>query len=303
MGEFDSGRCLIFPNQGQFHVLKYLHGLARAIERQSGRLFSQTRAVDWSGEGAPQVSLENGRTITAGSLVLATNYPLMSKMFAELPAYRTYAIGIEIEAGSVERALFWDTADPYHYVRTQKDDNRDVLIVGGEDHRTGQENDGEDRFKSLYTWAQQHFGVSGNAKFKWSGQFMETHDGLGFLGRYSDGEPDVYLITGDSGMGMTHGTIGAMIVADLITGKENPWAEVYDPGRIATQSVKEAVPEIVSSTVPYVDWVTGGDVSSVSEIKNGEGAIIRDGIKKWRSIATRTASCTNARPSAPTWAV
>ena len=81
-------------------------------------------------------------------------------------------------------------------------------------------------------------------------------------------------------MGMTHGTIGGMLVSDLILGRENPWAEVYDPSRLATQSIVEAVPEIIKSTVPYVDWATGGDVSSVDEIKNGEGAIIRDGTSK-----------------------
>ena len=96
---------------------------------------------------------------------------------------------------------------------------------------------------------------------------METHDGLAFIGRYSDDEPNVYLITGDSGMGMTHGTIGGMLVSDLILGKENPWQEVFEPSRLATQSITEAVPEIVSSTVPYVDWITGGDVSSVDEGK------------------------------------
>ena len=90
----------------------------------------------------------------------------------------------------------------------------------------------------------------------------------------------VRLITGDSGMGMTHGTIGGMLVSDLILGRENPWKDVYEPTRIATQSITEAVPEIVSSTLPYVDWVTGGDVSSEDEIKNGQGAIIRDGAKK-----------------------
>src|SRR5207247_5537954 len=100
------------------------------------------------------------------------------------------------------------------------------------------------------------------------------------LGRYSDDEPNVFLITGDSGMGMTHGTIGAMIVSDLITGRESPWAEVYDPSRIATQSIKEAASEVVASTVPYKDWVTPGDVSSVRDMQNGEGAVIRDGLTK-----------------------
>ena len=119
----------------------------------------------------------------------------------------------------------------------------------------------------------EHFGVSHKPHH-------ELVNGLAFIGQYSDDEPTVFLITGDSGMGMTHGTLGAMLVSDLILGRGNPWKKVYDPSRIATQSIKEAVPEIVSSTVPYKDWVTPGDVGSVREIKKGEGAVIRDGIHK-----------------------
>ncbi len=273
-------KSLLFPNQGQFHVLKYLNGLAVAIERNGGTLISNTPVTEWSGGDSPTVTTGDGQVISANSLVLATNYPLMSKMFAELPAYRTYAVGISVPPGSVERALYWDTADPYKYIRTQPDGNHDLLIVGGEDHRTGQENDGEQRFQNLIDWTRSHFEQTGEVLYKWSGQFMETHDGLAFLGRYSSSEPNVYLITGDSGMGMTHGTIGGMLVSDLILGRENPWTEVFDPTRKATQSIREAIPEIIDSTVPYVDWVTGGDVSYVDEIPRGEGAVIRDGLSK-----------------------
>jgi nitrite reductase/ring-hydroxylating ferredoxin subunit len=154
-----------------------------------------------------------------------------------------------------------------------------VLIVGGEDHRTGQENDGEDRFEKLLAWTQERF-PSAAAKYKWSGQILETNDGLAFIGRYSKREPNVYLITGDSGMGMTHGTIGGLLVSDLILGRENPWEDVFLPTRIATQSITEAVPEIIESTAPYVDWVTSGDVSSEDEIEPGQGAIIREGLSK-----------------------
>ena len=108
------------------------------------------------------------------------------------------------------------------------------------------------------------------------------------------------MITGDSGMGMTHGTIGGILVSDLILGKGNPFEKVFDPSRIATQSIIEAVPEIVSSTVPYTDWVTGGDVSSVDEIKNGQGAIIREGLSKLAvyrddegNLHKRSAVCTH----------
>ncbi|HEY8562590.1 MAG TPA: FAD-dependent oxidoreductase [Pyrinomonadaceae bacterium] len=280
ISNFETGTCLRFPRQGQFHILKYLNGLAKAVEAGGGRLFSNTRVVEWSGGNAPQVKTADGQTIRAGALVLATNYPIMSKMFAKLPAYRTFAIGVEIPKNSVEPCLLWDTADPYRYVRTQPETDYDVLIVGGEDHRTGQEDDGDERFARLFDWTQKRFPAAAEILYRWSGQVFETHDGLAFIGRYSSDEPNVYLITGDSGMGMTHGTIGGMLVSDLIAGGENPWAEVFDPSRIATQSVTEAVPEIVASTVPYVDWLTGGDVSSADEIENGSGAIIRQGASK-----------------------
>ncbi|HEX8369236.1 MAG TPA: FAD-dependent oxidoreductase [Pyrinomonadaceae bacterium] len=278
--DFDTGECLKFPRQGQFHILKYLAGLAKAIEQNGGTLFSNTRAVEWQGEDSPQVKTSNNQTIRARSIVLATNYPIMSKMFAKLPAYRTYVIGARLPKDSLEKALYWDTADPYRYVRTQPENDYDVLIVGGEDHRTGQEDDGDERFARLWDWTRTRFPMAEEILYKWSGQFMETHDGLAFIGRFSGSEPNVYLITGDSGMGMTHGTIGGMLVSDLILGRENPWTEVYEPSRLATQSIAEAVPEIISSTAPYVDWLTGGDVSSAEEIKNGEGAIISHGTTK-----------------------
>jgi glycine/D-amino acid oxidase-like deaminating enzyme/nitrite reductase/ring-hydroxylating ferredoxin subunit len=298
--DHDSGRCLRFPRQGQFHVLKYLNALAAIIEEKGGQLLSGHRVSEWSGGDSPRVVIDGGTTIMADKLVLATNYPLQSKMFAELPAYRTYAIGIHVPKGSIERCLIWDTGDPYIYVRTQPDGEHDLLIVGGEDHRTGQADDAAERFGRLEGWARERFHMAGKVAYKWSGQFMETHDGLGFLGRYSSDEPNVFLITGDSGMGMTHGTIGGMIISDLILGRTNPWTETYEPGRFVTQSIKEAIPEITASTVPYADWLTPGEVSSVREIEKGEGAIMRDGLKKiavYRDengdLHKRSATCTH----------
>ena len=277
---FNLGRALRFPNQGQFHILKYLKGLARSIQANGGELFANTRAKEWNTDEGPRVRTSAGHIIRCGSIVLATNYPIGSKMFAKLPAYRTYAIGVRVPKSSIEKCLLWDTGDPYHYIRVQENTDHDVLIVGGEDHRTGQENDGERRFQDLWKWTAARFPAAQKVEHRWSGQCFETHDGLAFIGRFSDSEPNVFLITGDSGMGMTHGTIGGMLVSDLILGRENPWAEVYDPARLATQSIAEAIPELVKSTVPYADWVTAGDISSVEELKNGEGAIMRDGLSK-----------------------
>jgi Rieske Fe-S protein len=174
----------------------------------------------------------------------------------------------------------WDTADPYHYVRIQEQNENDILIVGGEDHRTGQADDGLVRFERLLSWSRKHLPIDQEIVDRWSGQVLETPDGLGFIGRFSDDEPNVYMITGDSGMGMTHGTLGAMLVSDMILGKSNPWTEVYDPTRKSTFPLVETVPDIIDSTLLYADWLKGSEVSSVTEIARGDGAVMRDGVSK-----------------------
>ena len=274
------GRALRFPNQGQFHILKYLRGVSQAIEESGGLVCPHTRVTEWEGGDQPSATIDTGKRIAARSIVLATNYPLQSKLFPVLSAYRTYAIAIRIAKGSFPKQLVWDTADPYHYVRIQENDNHDVLIVGGEDHRTGQADDGFVRFERLLSWSRKHFPIEQEIVDRWSGQVLETPDGLGFIGRFSGDEPNVFMITGDSGMGMTHGTLGAMLVSDMILGNPNPWSEVYDPSRKSTFPLGETVPEIIDSTLPYADWLKGSEVSSVGEIAPGEGAILRDGVSK-----------------------
>jgi glycine/D-amino acid oxidase-like deaminating enzyme/nitrite reductase/ring-hydroxylating ferredoxin subunit len=275
---FNGKKALRFANHGQFHVLKYTAGLRKAIEAARGHIISGTRAHSWDADEAMTVETDAGTIRCRKAIVLATNYPLKSHMFAELPAYRTYVIGARVAKGSVPRQLVWDTGEPYHYVRIQEEEDRDILIVGGEDHRTGQADDGEERFNCLWQWTKEHFPAAEGVEYKWSGQVFETHDGLAFIGRYSSSYPNVYLITGDSGMGMTHGTIGGMLVSDLILGRENELEKVFDPSRKLTQSLTEAIPEVIASTVPYADWVKPSEVSSYDDIANGEGAVIKEGL-------------------------
>lgn len=277
---FSADSAIRFPNQGQFHILRYLDGLITSIKANCGVIHANTAATEWTSEDGLVVKTAAGDIRCSRAIVLATNYPLQSKMFAQLPAYRTYAIGARVAKGAIPKFLLWDTGDPYHYVRIQEEKDFDVLIVGGEDHRTGQASDGHVRFERLWSWTMKHFPAAEELLYRWSGQCFETHDGLAFIGRYSKSQPDVYLITGDSGMGMTHGTIGGRIVSDQILELENRYEKVFDPTRLATQSIAEAVPEVVSSTVPYVDWVKGGDVDSSDEIENGQGAIISEGLTK-----------------------
>jgi glycine/D-amino acid oxidase-like deaminating enzyme/nitrite reductase/ring-hydroxylating ferredoxin subunit len=275
---FNTGPCLRFPRQGQFHPMKYLSGLVDAIRRNGARLYTGAHVTRVNGGNPVRVETKVGHAVSAAAVVVATNTPItdiVSIHTKQFP-YRTYAIGATISADAVSRALYWDTLDPYHYVRLQNDD---MLIIGGEDHKTGQEDNPGERFRRLERWARKRFPI-GEVLYRWSGQVIETMDGLAFIGKDPSGLENVYIITGDSGMGMTHGTIGGMLISDQIAGRANPWIEVYDPARKPIRGFAEFLKENINVAGQYADWVTGGDVDSVEHIQPGTGAIMRDGASK-----------------------
>lgn len=280
---YDTGQALRFPRQAQFHPLKYLAGLARAIERDGGKIHNHTHASEIEGGESARIETSTGAVVTADAVVVATNTP-GNDLFAihtKQAPYQTYVIGARIPRGSVERALFWDTPHPYHYLRIQSiDDKHDLLISGGEDHKTGQQDDANRRFATLERWTRTRFPMMKEIDYRWSGEVMEPADGLAFIGRNPLDHDNVYIVTGDSGNGMTHGTIAGMLLTDLILGKENEWATLYDPSRKTLRAAKDFLKENVNVAEQFVDYVTPGDVDSPAEIAPGSGAIIRRGLKK-----------------------
>jgi nitrite reductase/ring-hydroxylating ferredoxin subunit len=280
--DYDTGPALRFENQAQFHVLKYLKGLERAITRLNGQIFLHSH-VETVEDGEPAVVTTNsGHGVNAKAVVLATNAPIGERLLysGRQGAYRSYVVGLPLTKGSVHRAQYSDTADPYHYVRLQTlDDAQDLLLVGGEDHKTGQADDAPDRYEQLELWARERFPVTGTVAYRWSAQTMEPVDALAFLGRDPSSE-HVYVITGDSGMGMTHGTLGAMINSDLILGRDNPYAALYDPKRLKVGAVSELFREGANEVSKLGDWFKPGEIRSPDELKPGTGAIMRRGLGK-----------------------
>jgi Rieske Fe-S protein len=199
-------------------------------------------------------------------------------------------IAARIRTGSVTPALYWDTHDPYHYVRVQRTSNAalggdnsepvDLLIVGGEDHKTGQASDSEERFASLERWMRERFPSAEGVEFRWSGQVMETQDGLAFIGRNPMDRGNVYVATGDSGMGMTHGTIAGMLISDLIQGRPNRWTTLYDPSRKRLGAVGDFLKENLNVAAQYASYLTPGEVASLDEITPNTGAVVREGAQK-----------------------
>ena len=279
---FDTGPALRYPRQAQFHPLKYLNGLVRAIARDGGKLFSHTHAATIEGGENARVETTAGPVITCETIVVATNTPVNDRVaiHTKQAPYVTYVIGAAIPKGSVPVALYWDTLDPYHYVRVQTLNDHDVLIVGGEDHKTGQESDCYERWGKLESWTRERFPQIGDIEFRWSGQVMEPVDYLAFIGRNPLDSDNVFIATGDSGQGMTHGTIAGMLLTDLIQERQNRWADLYSPSRVTLRATPEFAGENINVAAQYADYVTAGDIKSEDELKPGQGAVMRHGLSK-----------------------
>ena len=286
----ENSKSLHYPGQAQFHPLKYLLGLVKYITANGGTIYTHTRA---SSVKENEVKA-NDFTITAEHIVVATNSPIndVVTMHTKQHPYRTYVIGALVPKGAYEKRLWWDTGDPdsewvtqpYHYVRLQEySATHDLVISGGEDHKTGQDDrenkTQEQRYDHLITWTKQRFPAMQDVVYTWSGQVLEPVDSLAFIGK-NPGDKNIYIITGDSGNGMTHGTIGGMLVADLIMGKENPWAELYDPSRITLKAAGDFIHEAANMAAQYVDYITAGDIKNQDDLQAGEGAIMNVGLRK-----------------------
>ncbi len=287
------GACLRFARQGQFHPLVYLSGVAEALVAHGGRIYCDSHVTEIAGGRPARVRTGAGSVIATDAVVVATNTPINDRVaiHTKQAAYRTYAIAMNVVSGTVPRALYWDTGDPYHYVRTltggraSENDSAgsrgfERLILGGEDHRTGQSDDASLRYRRLESWAHEHFPVVGGITDAWSGQVLEPIDGVAFIGRNPMDEPNVYLATGDSGMGLTHGTIAGLLLTDLILQRENDWAALYDPSRKTIKAAFEYARENGNTAWQYTDWLTPGGVASAGELLPGTGAILRRGLTK-----------------------
>ena len=291
LNSFDPGPAIRFPNQARVHPLKYLAAVAEAIRNQGGQIFTNSHADSIEGGATGKVKVGK-HTVSAAAIVIATNTPIndLVAIHTKQAPYMTYVIGARVPRGSVTDALYWDTEEDYHYVRLQpmKGDDKgnvtdgayDLLIVGGEDHKSGQADDTEKRHANLERWARERSPSIEKIEFVWGGQFMETIDGLAFIGRNPMDKDNVFIATGDCGMGITHGTIAGLLLTDLIVGRDNPWEKLYDPSRKTLRAAGRFVKENVNVVEQYTDWLTPGEVASLDEIELGGGAIIRRGLTK-----------------------
>ena len=276
---------MVAENQATFHPTKYLAGVLTWLKKQPNfQCYTRTRVmgihekgVELLGLGHKSVTIETeaGHTVTAENAVEATCIPLQKlSVVAELEYYRTYCIAVRVPKGSVEDCLLYDNAEEYKYVRlTACDDKEDYLVVGGCDHAVGQE-ETTGRYDELEKWTRERFTQAGKTDYRWSGQIFEPIDYMAFIGK-NQGNSKIYIVTGDSGDGLTHGTLAGRLIADEIEGKPNPWAALYSPSRLG--SVLKTLPSLVKHDVQinlqYKRYLQS-DITDIEDLKPGCGGIL-----------------------------
>jgi glycine/D-amino acid oxidase-like deaminating enzyme/nitrite reductase/ring-hydroxylating ferredoxin subunit len=299
----DTGACLRFPQQARFDPVRYCRGLAEAIQRGGGQLFAHTpvSGVEESGDGV-RLTTASGVTVTAAAAVVAANAAFQDTagLQGKHTPFRTYLLAARVAKGEAADILLWDTDQPHRYTRLLPGAEHDLLIVGGEDHRMGRADDMEERLQKLEAWARGRFPEMGEVQMRWSGVVYEPLDHAPFIGR-NPGERNVYVVTGDSRQGLTTGAAAGLILAELISGRESPWAEAYDPDRKPVKGLGEALRDNLSAAAELVEQVTGGDLTKLDDLGSGEGGLVRgeDGrAAVYRDpgggVHVRSAACTHA---------
>jgi glycine/D-amino acid oxidase-like deaminating enzyme/nitrite reductase/ring-hydroxylating ferredoxin subunit len=298
----DSRHALRYSQQATFHPLKYLAGIAEACTKRKVRFFADTPVDEIVEENGAVIAKTARGLIRAGHAVVATNSSIVDRvaLHSKTSPYRTYVVSFAIDRGALPDALYWDTEEPYHYVRLQPGDNgSDFVLVGGEDHKSGEADDADARFDRLEQWARSKMPMLRDITHRWSGQVLDTIDYAGFVGK-NPGSEYIYVATGDSGQGLTHGVMGAVLNATLVTGGESKWAELYSPDRKPLKAAKNWVLENSTALKNLAEYVAPGEINSTDELKPGHGAIIREGLKKIAAfrdaegeIHRHSASCTH----------
>jgi glycine/D-amino acid oxidase-like deaminating enzyme/nitrite reductase/ring-hydroxylating ferredoxin subunit len=265
-----------FDDQAEFHPVKYLAGLAGAAERAGARIFEQTWAVSVN-EGAPcRVTTSTGRELVADHVVVATHFPVLDRglYFARIHPERSYAVAGEVAA--VPGAMYLSTESPAHSIRTHRlADGRDVLIVGGEGHKTGQSDEAA-RYRRLTAYAAEHFGLE-DPEYRWASQDNMPADSLPYVGRYHPRARRLWVATGFRKWGLAMGTTAAAILTDLISGRESPWEHAFDPNRLRARA---ALPSLAkeNANVGFHFFRDRARRQSADGIRPGEGRIVGSGL-------------------------
>lgn len=269
--------AVVFENQAQFHPVNYLLHLASLIPGDGSRIYENTRALEvQDGGGRCTVRTASG-TVTADTVVLATHYPFYDApgfYFARMEPSRSYALGVRLEEPFPE-GMFINADGPAHSWRSQPSgDGGELVIVGGMEHRTGEDVDTRRHYRDLEAYARSVYPLR-SVDYRWSAQDYITVDGVPYIGPLADGHENVYIATGFRKWGMTNGTAAATIITDMIRGRENPHAEVYAPDRFKpAASARRFLAHNIEVAEKYIGGAISRPAGDLRDVAPGEGRVL-----------------------------
>jgi glycine/D-amino acid oxidase-like deaminating enzyme/nitrite reductase/ring-hydroxylating ferredoxin subunit len=269
-------KAIVFHEQANIHPSRYVYGLANSFEDKGGVILQNCTVKEFKGDQLLEVETSLG-TIKAKALVWATHIPPgVNLLHFRCAPYRSYAIAVTLNDGAYPDGLAYDMYDPYHYYRTQVIDNKQYLIVGGEDHKTAHEKNTEGCFNKLEAHIRKYFDVK-EVAFKWSSQYFEPADGLAYIGHLPGNPDNVYVATGYGGNGMTYSHITAIVLTDLLTKGESEYAKLFDPDRLKPIA---GFANFVKENIDVVKEFIGKRLSKeklteLSELAPGEAKLVK----------------------------
>ncbi|RZJ86366.1 MAG: FAD-dependent oxidoreductase [Chryseobacterium sp.] len=270
-------KAIEIKGQAQFHPIRYISKLLKEYTKQGGAIVTETQVTEFENtNGTITVKTDTGKNYTSKNIVWATHIPPGNNRFSVLVApYRSYVVTLKLDNPVKSMAQVADLYDPYHYTRYHKSNDNYYLIVGGFDHKTGDENDTEKQFDDLMEYVDKNFKYK-EVVAKWSSQYYMPADGLPYIGRMP-GEDNVFISTGFTGNGMTFGSMTSLIIPDLLDGKETDLSKLLSPARIKpVASAGNVLDEVFNASVHFVkDKFSADKIEELSEIKNGEGKIVK----------------------------
>lgn len=253
---FEHHGFLEVSDQAKFHPIKFLHGVAAAVESSGGKIFEHSEALSIK-EGTNGIAVKtSGGRVMAKDVIVATYVPFNNPKPVKFKKgmYTSYVFEVRLPKRSFPEGLFWDLNNPYHYFRIDRQATSDRMILGGEDHRAGVPVSERKNFDALREYLT---GLLGERPYtivrKWKGALLEPVDGLPLIGAY---KPHQFVATAFSGNGMTFSTVSASLFRDLIAGRKNPWARIFDPARPLT------VYRVAKKGMDYAGEFFGGAVKN-----------------------------------------
>ncbi|MFC3160419.1 FAD-dependent oxidoreductase [Chryseobacterium arachidis] len=269
--------AVIIPDQAQFHPVKYIKALCEAFLNLGGEIKEDCVCESHDEQDEVVILNTSQGEIKAKNAVYATHIPpgINVLNFINAP-YRSYALAFSLKNNDYPQALGYDLTDPYHYYRTQEIDGKMLLIAGGEDHKTGHEENTGECFSRLENYVRDHFDVD-TVFYSWSSQYYEPVDGFPYIGKLPGSNGKIFTATGFRGNGMIFGTLSSQILSDLIIKGENKYADIFNPSRIKpVAGFTDFVKETAVVAFDFIkDKLFAEKIRSLAEVKEGEAKVVK----------------------------